>query len=175
MTIEEIKSAVCKWITSLGETAVQMPSNHPATKGRYFAVDVTYVSQYGNAIKALGNEGDNVKGVAQYVASVVIHEVDGDGDVLRRIRNDVDGEAFNAFIHKRFQDGSGKDTAFSVWDVGDLNELNASDGDFFVRQWAFNFRVCFNDFIEFVDGENYGKVKSVSGQIGADEIFIERS
>lgn len=171
MTVDDIKSSVCKWITNGGESAVKMPSNTSAYNGKYYAVDVTNVSQYGTTTTPPPSENESHKRVAQYVATVVIHEVGGDGEKLRKFRNDFVSDEFLEFVRKRFEKNDGLDRAFSVWDVNDIEELMLNDGGFFINQHVLSFRVQFNDFIDY-----YGKkILSVSGTVGPDEMDIERS
>lgn len=163
MTVDDIAKSICKWITLDGEKAVRMPSNAAAEKGRYFAVDVIHVSQYGSLTQPPPKApNEDCYRVAQYVATIAIHEVAGSGDKLRKFRNDFLADEFCDFVRSRFDNEDGLDRAFSVWDVNDIEDETINDGDFYIQQHVLSFRVQFNDFV----GYNRGPVESVSGKLG---------
>ena len=121
MTLNDIKTAICNWISDKGETAIKLPTNSAAQNGRYFAVGVNNITQYGSTTKPAPSETLTHKRVASYVATVVIHEVAGDGEKLREFRNDIDSEEFLAYIRNRFKVANDPlDRAFSVWEVNDI-------------------------------------------------------
>lgn len=172
MTIDDIKSSICKWITDDNEVAVQIPSNAAAPRGKHFAVGVIHLSQYGSLTQpppAAPNESHYR--VASYVATVTIHEVAGSGDKLRKFRNDLLTEEFKDFVRSRLNSDDGLDRAFSVWDVQDIEDETINDGDFFIQQYVLPFRVQFNDYV----GYSKGPVESVSGVIGTQTFEVTRS
>lgn len=172
MTIDDIKNSICKWITTAGQTAVQIPSNAAAPHGKYFAVGVIHVSQYGSLTQPPPKApNEDVYRVAQYVATVTVHEVAGNGDTLRNFRNDFLTEEFKDFVRGRLNTNDGLDRAFSVWDVQDIQDETINDGDFFIQQYVLPFRVQFNDFI----GYSRGPVESVNGKIGTETFEVTRS
>ena len=172
MTIDEIKSCICKWITTDNETAVQIPSNAAAPRCKYFAVGVIHVSQYGSLTKPPPKApNEDMYRVAQYVATVTVHEVAGDGNKLRKFRNDFLTEEFKDFVRERLNNNDGLDRAFSVWDVNDIQDETINDSDFFIQQYVLPFRVQFNDFV----GYARGPVESVSGKIGTEPFEVTRS
>lgn len=172
MTIDEIKNSICKWITTYGEEAVQIPCNSAAKKGRYFAVGVIHTSQYGSlTMPPPKAPNENCYRVAQYVATVTVHEVAGNGDKLRKFRNDFLTEEFKDFVRSRLNTNDGLDRAFSVWDVNDIQDETINDGDFYIQQYVLPFRVQFNDFV----GYNRGPVESVSGKMGTETFEVTRS
>ena len=172
MTIDAIKNSICKWITTDGEDAVQIPCNCAAKKGRYFAVGVIHTSQYGSlTMPPPKAPNESMYRVAQYVATVTIHEVAGNGDKLRKFRNDFLTEEFRDFVRARLNTNDGLDRAFSVWDVNDIQDETINDGDFYIQQYVLPFRVQFNDFV----GYNRGPVESVQGQMGCKSFEVTRS
>ena len=172
MTIVDIQKSFCKWMTDKGEYAVQVPDNSAARHGKYFAVDVIHVSQYGSLTKAdAALAGETHYRVAQYVATVAIHEVAGNGDKLRNFRNDFLSEEFRDFVRSRLNTADGLDRAFSVWDVNDIADETINDGDFYIQQYVLSLRVQFNDFVVY----NMGPIESVSGSVGPNDFETERS
>lgn len=172
MTIDDIKKSICKWITNDGEYAVQIPDNAASRHGKYYAVGVIHVSQYGSLTQPppkAPNE-DHYR-VAQYVATVTVHEVAGDGEKLRKFRNDFISTEFCDFVKARFNVADGLDRSFSVWDMNDIADETINDGDFFIEQYVLSFRVQFNDFV----GYNRGPIESVSGKIGTEDFEVARS
>lgn len=167
MTHDDIKTCICNWIAADGEIAVKLPTNAAAPNGKYFAVGINYISQYGTTTKPPPSESNEHKRVAQYLVTVVIHEVSGNGDKLRKFRNDIASEEFLAFVRGKFNSSDGLDKAFSVWDIGGIEEETINDSDFFIQQYVFSFRLMFNDFID----DNKKKILSVSGTIGPDDFY----
>lgn len=172
MTIDDIKSSICKWITMDGEYAVQVPSNAAAPAQKYYAVGVIHVSQYGSLTQPPPKApNEDCYRVAQYVATVTVHEVAGNSDKLRKFRNDFLTEEFKDFVRDRLNTDDGLDRAFSVWDVNDIQDETINDGDFFIQQYVLPFRVQFNDFV----GYSRGPVESVNGKIGTEPFEVTRS
>ena len=168
MTTDDIKTCIANWITDAGFVAVKLPTNTAAQNGKYFAVGVNHLTQYGNTTKPSPSEALTHKRVAQYVATVVVHEVAGSGDTLRKLRNDFGSEEFLAFVRGRFNVLNDElDHAFSVWDIGDIVDETINDSDFFIQQYVLSFRVSFNDFID----DNKRKVLSASGTVGPDDFY----
>ena len=168
MTLDDIKTAICNWISDKGEQTLKLPTNSAAVPGRYFAVGINHIGQYGTTTTPPPSEYGVNKRVAQYVATVVVHEVAGSGDKLREFRNDFGSEEFLQFVRKRFNTlNDGLDHAFSVWDIGDIVEETINDSDFYIQQYVVSFRLCFNDFID----DNKKRILSASGTIGPDDFY----
>lgn len=150
MTPAELKGCICEWISSQGVAAVQEPSNHPAPEGLHVAVALQSLEQHGEALRPSAPDEDAGGVVAvQYVATVRLYEVGGDGGTLRAIRNSVDSPEFAAFVAGRFPDtDEGNDATFSVWEVGDMARVDSQDGGGnWVSQWTLQFTAQFNDYL----------------------------
>lgn len=135
MTIDELKGAICKYFnknSAFNVPFIKSPTEKAAPKGTYIAVKVDGVGQNGEIMKPNRNEGYHVSNVA----SVVLIEVEGDGDILRRVRNEMQ---MPGFIDHAAQND------FTVWEVGQIIETPSYDGEFYVRQWRLTVRVNFSD------------------------------
>ena len=147
---EDIRGEICKYFNEhqlLDCPFIQAPSNSPAPVGKYVAVKVEDVEQYGSEMQP--PPGNNAKFAFQQVATISFTEVEGDGEALRMVRNLVQ--------RKGFRDAAGKTAGFSVWDFGNIIPVETFDGEFVVRQWRFTMRVNFADEIT----ENVPKIESV--------------
>ena len=165
MKAEDIRAAVCRWISSMGIRAVQSPSNAPAPAGTHIAVSVLGVTQHGSEMHPAPGEGRRF--VYQHVATVQLYEVEGEGDDLRRVKDSLQNDRFDAFVKETFRDGTGLDYGFSVWEIGEIQDVTSQDGPFFVRQNTFTFEVQFNDHSEKAD---VPAIESAEGTVG-DEKF----
>lgn len=171
MSFQDIQKAVCAWITSRGFTSVMSPASTPAPAGNYFSVSISDTRHYGHRTNpGPAKEGETKHEVAQYVATVSVHEVEGDGENLRSIRNGIESDAFDEFIQSRFASEDSEDRAFSVWDVSDIQDLSSKDGDFWIRQSVFTFDVHFNDFFDHAALP----MESVNLDLNGTEISIKR-
>lgn len=147
---EDIRGEICKYFNEhqlLDCPFIQAPSNAPAPVGKYVAVKVEDVEQYGSEMQP--PPGNNAKFAFQQVATISFTEVEGDGEALRMVRNLVQ--------RKGFRDTAGKAAGFSVWNFGNIIPVETFDGEFVVRQWRFTMRVNFADEIT----ENVPKIESV--------------
>lgn len=150
MTAAELKACVCEWVNSLGVTAVQEPSNHPAPDGLHVAVSLQSVEQYGrDMVQPEPDEDAGAYVTIQYVATLRLYEVDGDGETLRSVRNSFGTPSFAEHVADTFPDSEdGRDLGFSVWELGSLQAADSQDGDGnWVRQWTFTATCQFNDFV----------------------------
>ena len=171
MTAHDIQNAVCAWISSMGFTAIMSPTSKPAPAGNYFSVSVTGMRQDGSRTNpGPAKEGESKHDVVQNVATVSIHEVEGDGENLRAVRNGIDSDAFDEFVSNRFASDDSEDRAFSVWDTGAIQDLSSKDGDFWIRQSVFTFDVHFNDFFDHAALP----MESVNLDLNGTEISIKR-
>lgn len=135
MTIDQIKSAVCSYFNkseNFSVPFVKSPNTNAAPKGTYIAVKVDGVEQHGSMMVPNKNEGYHFSNIA----SLVLIEVEGDGDVLRQARNEMQTPEF---VQHAEQCG------FTVWDMGKILETPSYDGEFYVRQWRMTVRVNFSD------------------------------
>lgn len=135
MTIDQIKSAICSYFNKSANFKVpfiKSPTEKAAPKGTYIAVKVDGVSQHGSMMVPNKGEGYHFS----KVASVVFIEVEGDGDVLRHVQNELQ---MPSFVEHAANAG------FSVWELGQIIEAPSYDGEFYVRQWRMTVRMNFCD------------------------------
>lgn len=168
MTAADIRSTVCAWIDSLGYKAVQAYQNTPAPHGLHIAVSVQGVRPYGSLMKR-GVKGKGKANAMQYVATVQLYEVEGEGDALRRIRTSLETDDFATFVAARFPDTENGEARFSVWEVGEIQDNSSQDGIYFIKQKTMTFDVQFNDFIE----NKTERIMSVNGEIENDPFKVE--
>lgn len=135
MTISELKSKLCEFFNGCFSIPfIQVPTNTPAPVGLYVAVDVTGVEQSGSLMQP--QAGTAVPFVTQQVATIAFTEVEGNGDSIRGVRNEIQSKNFIEYAHKN---------GFSVWDFTSIMPIDTYDGKFYVRQWRFTCRVNFED------------------------------
>lgn len=149
MTPAELKACICGWISAQGVTAVQEPSDHPAPEGLHVAVALQSLNQNGRALRQPEPDEDSGGVVAvEYVATVRLYEVGGDGGTLRELRNGIELESLAEYARARFPDtDEGDDACFSVWEVGGLARVDSQDGGGnWVSQWTLQFTAQFNDY-----------------------------
>lgn len=151
MNVREIVSAICRYFNGRegfsGCPFIQSPSNAPAPKGNYIAVSVESVEQHGSEMRPAPGEG--VASGFEQVATVAFTEVEGDGDNIRRVRNEMQ--------RREFLESVAWPAGFTVWDFTDIISVDTFDGEFFVRQWRFTLRANFED----LKNENVPKIESV--------------
>lgn len=136
MSIDEIKGALCKYFNDCERFSVQFiksPTNSPAPVGCYVAVGIDSVEQYGHKLSPPPGKG---KFLFSQVAMVHFVEVEGDGDILRKTRNELELPQFTEFARER---------GFTIWQPTAINAIDTYDGKFFIRQWRFSFQVNFTD------------------------------
>lgn len=137
MTVDGLKGAICEWFNgegSLGVQFVKSPVNAAAPVGNYVAVAVSGVEQYGSMMEP--PPGDSAVRRWEQVATVRFTEVEGDGDVLRQVRNALQRPDFVSYCR-------GLD--FTVWGLSGIMENPTWDGEFVVRQHIFTARFNFED------------------------------
>ena len=130
MTVDELKGAICKYFNDSAEFSaplVKSPTNSPASVG------IDGVRQYGE--KFTPPPGNHHYRFSQ-VATVHFVEVEGDGDTLRAIRNELQLPAFIEYA---------RNNGFTVWDFTNIEKIDTYDGDFYVRQWRFTATLNFID------------------------------
>ena len=93
--------------------------------------------------------GEGVASGFEQVATVAFTEVEGDGDNIRRVRNEIQC--------REFLESVAWPAGFTVWDFTDIISVDTFDGEFFVRQWRFTLRANFED----LKNENVPKIESV--------------
>lgn len=151
MNVREIVSAICRYFNGREEFSgcpfIQSPSNAPAPKENYIAVSVESVEQHGSEMRPAPGEG--VASGFEQVATVAFTEVEGDGDNIRRVRNEMQC--------REFLESVAWPAGFTVWDFTDIISVDTFDGEFFVRQWRFTLRANFED----MKNENVPKIESV--------------
>lgn len=136
MSIDEIKGALCKYFNECERFSVpfiKSPTNSPAPVGCYIAVGVDSVEQYGRKLSPPPGKGEFR---FSQVATVHLVEVEGDGDFLRRARNELELPQFTEFARAR---------GFTIWQPTAIYSIDTYDGKFFVRQWRFTCQVNFTD------------------------------
>lgn len=143
MTISEIKRNICIWINSLdlGATAIITPTSHEAPAGTYIAVRDLGVSHYGEPLKPKPtNTGTPNDTAFIYTADIIVTEVEGEGDILRNIRNLMQLPTFRNQMEA---------VGFTLWEVGDIMNNDVQDVDFWVKQKSFTFTVNFTDHVAY--------------------------
>lgn len=168
MTSEMIRSVICEWINSMGIVAIQSPTNTPAPSGLHIAVSTQGVRPHGSFMKR-GVKGEGRANAMQYVATIQLYEVEGDGDTLRMVRNSLETHDFDAFIAIKFPDTIDGESKFSVWEIGEIQDNSSQDGQYFIKQNTMTFDVQFNDFIE----NNTERMNSVTGKINNETLNVE--
>lgn len=141
MTISEIKRNICIWINTLnlGATAIITPTSHEAPAGTYIAVRDLGVEHYGEPLKPKPTNTSTMNDTAFiYTADIVVTEVEGEGDILRNIRNLMQLPAFRSYASSN---------GFTIWGIGDIMNNDVKDGDFWIKQKSFTFTVNFTDHI----------------------------
>lgn len=162
-TVDDVKKRVCTWINSLDVEvqAIVTPTSHEAPAGRYIAVRDLGVNQFGRPLKAepgtVANENDTH---FIYTVDLVITEVEGEGDKLREIRALMQLPPFRDYASEQ---------GFTLWSIGDIVNNDMADGEFWIRQKAFNVTV------NFVGSVKYSAVRAQSAGIavnGNDEFEV---
>lgn len=136
MSVEGIKESVCRYFNGLdGQTTrfIKSPTNAPAPVGKYVSVGVDDVSQYGSRMTP-GPGTDSFR--FSQVATLHFVEVEGDGETLRGVRNEVQLPRFAEYARQN---------GFTVWEWTDIEKIDTYDGEFYVRQWRFTCTVNFTD------------------------------
>ena len=175
MTRNELLTILCDFVTDeLGIVCIKGPSNNPAPAERpYVTVYLQNVRQVGDrfipgpvrsAQAPIFVDGGNVsatgdaatgdvpnkkyKAIMQ-VANVQFYGVEDDGEALRKIRNALQSDEFDAYVasHVGKRD-DGDDAGFSVWEIGDIVDNGFQDGTFFIQQKTMVADFQFYDFIE---------------------------
>ena len=175
MTRNELLTILCDYVTDeLGIVCIKGPSNNPAPAARpYVTVYLQNVRQVGDRFipgpvrgaqapifidggnaPATGNAatGDvpakKYKAVMQ-VANVQFYGVEDDGEALRKIRNALQSDEFDAYVaaHVETRD-DGDDAGFAVWEIGDIVDNGFQDGTFYIQQKTMVADFQFYDFIE---------------------------
>lgn len=158
MKIDDIKGAICTYFNGMELFCdcpfVKSPSNKPAPVGNYIAVSISDVQQVGGEMKP-GGPGEGKSRFSQH-ATVVLTEVEGDGDNLRQVRNLVQRKEFRE--HARAAE-------FTVWEQGSIMAIDTFDGEFLVRQWRFTMGVNFVDEYEL----NVPRICSANIEIHSDD------
>lgn len=136
MNVEDIKGAICRYFNTSERFPVQFlksPTNNPAPVGCYVAVGIDSVEQYGR--KLTPSPGIDAYRFSQ-VANIHLVEVEGDGNLLRSVRNELELPQFTQFA---------RENGFTVWQPTDVTAIDTYDGKFYVRQWRFSFQANFTD------------------------------
>jgi len=136
MTVDEVKAAICTYFNGkegFDSQFIKSPTNRPAPVGRYISVGVDEVSQFGSRMTPSPQQGPY-----RFSQVAVLHfvEVEGDGDLLRKVRNELQLPSFIEHARKN---------CFTVWQFTDLEKIDTYDGKFYVRQWRFSCSVNFMD------------------------------
>lgn len=137
MTIQQLKSLICTFLNQkgLGVPFIVAPFTSAAPVGTYIAVNCLSVKQDGSIMQMSPNIS-NGNALVQNVANLALYEVEGDGDILRRVRNLLQLPEFIDFLAKN---------DVTIWGVGEIIPLDTYDGDFHIRQWVFDFYTNFED------------------------------
>lgn len=172
--VKEIKKCISNFLITKGYKTIVSPTNNPAPKGKYFSVSHTSVSDYGNKILDRykeEHEEDTYSDVYQSVMSVVIHEIDGDGDDLRKVKQLIQTNDFQNHVDKWFynEEENKKYNSFTIQNIESISSLNMLDGSFFVEQSVFQFDVMFNDYI---NSEFSGNTNSIELYLNQDSLII---
>lgn len=175
MTGNDLLKILCQFINKeLKIKAIKGPSNNSAPEERpYVTVYLQNVRQVGDrfipgpvrgaqapifldgAVGPASGEaatGDvpvrKYKAVMQ-VANVQFYGVEDDGEALRRIRNALQSDEFDAFVAAHVDPREdGNDAGFSVWEIGDIVDNGFQDGTFYIQQKTMVADFQFYDFIE---------------------------
>lgn len=163
MQVDDIKKAVCFWINTWhggDPVAIVTPSDHEAPSGTYIAVRDLGVENFGRPLKPPpGSRADENPTRFLYVAELQITEVEGAGELLRSIRNEMLLENFREYAEKN---------GFTLWTVGDIVNNDMEVGKFWVRQKSFGVSVNFTDVVM----RSHEKAESVGLEINGTELNI---
>lgn len=163
MQVDDIKKAFCLWINKWhgGEpVAIVSPSDHEAPSGTYIAVRDLGVESFGRPMTSRpGAVADQNPTRFLYVVSLLITEVEGSGDLLRSIRNEMLLENFREYAEKN---------GFTLWTVGDIANNDMEVGKFWVRQKSFGVSVNFTDVVM----RSHEKAESVGLEINDMKLNI---
>lgn len=175
MTSDDIKSVICMWLNSLGYKAIKAPSNNPAPAGRHIALNLTSTRQWGDMLIPGPRRDEKSpkkhKAVMQ-VSQVQLYEVEGDGDWLRDIRNRIVDGQLGRYVSGQFKSTEdGRDTGFSVWEIGDIVDNGMQDGAYWIDQKTMTFDVQFNDYLE----HDALSILSVSGTANGEDFSVSVS
>lgn len=162
MTRSDILSVFCRFLNGNGVKAIQGPSDNPAPKGRHVAVTMGGVRQIGEKLVPGPANGKEKAKEFMQVATVQLYEVEGDGEALRKVRNLLQTNDFDAFVRKSFPEA--EDGGFAVWDISDITDNSSQDGAFWIEQRTMSVDVQFYDRIAHTD-ETAPRMESVSGTI----------
>lgn len=153
MTVDELKGYLCEHFNGSDSFSVQFvksPVSAAAPEGTYVAVAVSGVEQYGSMMEP--PPGDSVVRRWEQVATVRFTEVEGDGDVLRQVRNALQTPAFVSYCRA---------LDFTVWGLSPIIENHTWDGEFIVRQLFFDARFNFED-TEEIESPNIESVETLT-------------
>lgn len=169
MTISEIKRNICTWINTLnlGATAIITPTSHEAPAGTYIAVRDLGVDHYGEPLKPKPSSSQIPNDTAFiYTADIIVTEVEGEGDILRNIRNLMQLPAFRNYAESK---------GFTLWDIGDIMNNDVADGEFWIRQKYFQFTVNFTDHIAHSAQRALAASVEINGETVEAEININNN
>lgn len=175
MTGNDLLTILCQFINKeLKIKAIKGPSNNSAPEERpYVTVYLQNVHQVGDTyvpgpvddsqapifidggdVAATGEAATGDVPVRKYedvmqVATVQFYGVEDDGEALRKIRNALQSDEFDAFVESKVGTrDDGEDAGFSVWELGDIVDNGFQDGTFYIQQKTMTVDFQFYDFIE---------------------------
>lgn len=160
MTIDGIKAAICTWLNTnnLGP-AIATPTSNPAPEGKYIAVRDLGVDQFGEPLRAKpGNVANANDAKFLMVVDIVMTEVEGDGDTLRKIRNKMQLKEFRTWAESQ---------GFTIWDIGSIMNNDTADGEFWIKQKSFTFGV------NFVDDEKSSSVRALGAGVKINDVAVD--
>lgn len=137
MTEREVEEFFCEHITSMGFIAVRSINAQQAPTGMYLSVGVTGVSQYGvlherpaRTPEALGQR------LYQYTMSLVIWEIEGDGEAVRKVQRSFCDSEFRAKM---------RGIGVSLFSPGPIIDMSSVDGSLWIRQKRMEVPGMFSD------------------------------
>lgn len=134
MTESGLEGMVCLLISSLGFKPVRSRECKEAPDGTYYSVGISGIDPVGKIHDSL-----SYGAAYQFTASLVVWEVEGDGEGIRAISRALDSRAFRDMAEEQ---------NVAVWDIGGITDMSQADGPFWIRQRRMEITLAFNDDVE---------------------------
>lgn len=137
MTEKEIEEFFCEHITSMGFVAVRSVNAQQAPTGTYLSVGVTGVRLYGVLHERPARTPETLGlRLHQYNMSLVIWEIEGDGEAIRKVLRSFDKSDFRAKM---------RDIGVSLFVPGPIVDMSSVDGSLWIRQKRMEVPGMFSD------------------------------
>lgn len=161
----EIAKAICTFIEGLNlrVTPIITPNNDPTPAGKYIAVRVNGIRQVCGLEKPKPKQpNENVQGNTRFEmeAQIIISEMDGDGETLSTILENMQLDTFKAI-----EDAND----FAVWDISDVMNNDLQDGDEWIYSKMFTASINYTDEVR----HSAERIAEVAGTINDKEFDFE--